>query len=174
MHTRAVDVEPDVERLRIGDFVGGHDPRADRPERVAALALIPNPTPLHLVFALADIVDDAIAGDMFCGIFWLHEHRLGANLDFPISLRRVPRQHDWVVRPAQRRDRLEHDRLSGHRQVGLGGVVSVIEADSDKLAASDERHAYPNVIMDSREGIHIQLRQLREKAERERLRCEVA
>ena len=37
----AVDVEPHVEVLQVLDLVGGDEPRADRAERVAALALAP-------------------------------------------------------------------------------------------------------------------------------------
>ena len=41
LHALAVDVQPHVEVLRFGDLVGRHEPRADRAEGVAALALVP-------------------------------------------------------------------------------------------------------------------------------------
>src|SRR5579872_4519455 len=41
LHSTAVDLEKHVERLRVADLVGGDEPRADRTEGVAALALVP-------------------------------------------------------------------------------------------------------------------------------------
>src|SRR6516164_3336105 len=61
----AIDVEPHVEILRVADFVGRHEPRADRSERVAALALVPlTRALLQLEVSLGDVVDDAVAGDV--------------------------------------------------------------------------------------------------------------
>ena len=50
----AVDLEPHVEVLRVGDFVVGDEPGADRAEGVAALALVPLAAALDLEFALAE------------------------------------------------------------------------------------------------------------------------
>ena len=89
----AVDLEPHVEVLRVGDLVRGHQPGADRAEGVAALALVPLAAALDLEVALGDVVDDAIAGDVV--------HRVGfgdvaglladddAEFDFPVGLDRA-------------------------------------------------------------------------------------
>src|SRR5262249_28458112 len=50
----AVDVGPEPEPLRVGDLVGGHEPRADGRERVRALSLGRAAAMLHLECALRD------------------------------------------------------------------------------------------------------------------------
>ena len=50
----AIDLEPQFEVLRIGDFVFGDKPRADRPERVAAFALGPLAAAFFLEVPLAE------------------------------------------------------------------------------------------------------------------------
>src|SRR6185369_10867929 len=139
----AVDVEPHREVLRVLDLVGGHHPRADRAERVAALALVPRAAALELVLALGDVVDDAVAGDELQRVGLVDVARLladdDAELDLPVALERALRQHDGVVRADDRAGRLhEDDRLLRDRGAGLGGVVRVVEADADELA-----HAAP-------------------------------
>ena len=64
LHAPAVDVEPHRQVLRIADLVGGDQPGPDRPEGVAALALVPGAAALDLEVALGDVVDHAIAGDV--------------------------------------------------------------------------------------------------------------
>ena len=60
----AVDFEPQPQVLRVGHFVFGHQPGADRAERVAALALVPLAAAFDLELALGDVVHDAVAGDV--------------------------------------------------------------------------------------------------------------
>src|SRR6478609_7103910 len=52
----AIDLQPHVEILRVADFIGRHQPRADRAEGVAALALVPGAAPFELVLALGNVV----------------------------------------------------------------------------------------------------------------------
>jgi hypothetical protein len=52
LHAMAVDLEPQVQGLRIGHLVLRHEPRADRAEGVAALPLAPLALPLELELAL--------------------------------------------------------------------------------------------------------------------------
>ena len=59
-----VHVEPHAELLRVADLIGRHQPRADRAEGVAALALVPGATAVQLKFALAHIVHQHVAGDV--------------------------------------------------------------------------------------------------------------
>src|SRR3984893_5282514 len=60
----AVDLGPQLQLAGVGDFVGGDDPRTHWTEGVAALALGPLPAALELEFALGDVIDGAIAGDV--------------------------------------------------------------------------------------------------------------
>jgi hypothetical protein len=66
-----VDLEPHIERVRISDLIPGHKPRADGPERVVALALIPGATALDLIVTLGDVVDEVVAEDGALGLFRL-------------------------------------------------------------------------------------------------------
>ena len=72
----AVDLEPHAKVLRIGDFVPGHKPRPDRPERIGRLAFDPLPGPLGLEFAFGHIVDHAIARHVIERIGEAHACRL--------------------------------------------------------------------------------------------------
>ena len=60
----AVDVEPHLQLLQVGDLVLGDEPGAERAERVVRLALGPLAEALDLEIALGDVVADAVAGDM--------------------------------------------------------------------------------------------------------------
>src|SRR4029077_4228932 len=59
----AVHVEPHVELLHVLDLVFGDEPRPERAERLAALALGPLPAALGLEVAFRHVVADAVAGD---------------------------------------------------------------------------------------------------------------
>src|SRR5258708_1321647 len=75
----AVHVEPHVERLRVGDLVGGDQPRPDGTEGVASLALVPLAAAPELEVALRDVVHDAITGDMIDRPGFGDALRLGAD-----------------------------------------------------------------------------------------------
>ena len=142
-----VDFEPQAEILTVGDFVGGHEPGTNRPERVGALALHPLAGALELIRALGQIVDDAEAGDVRHGVGLSHVlGRLAnhdAQFDFPVALLRAPRQLDVVVGTANARRRLhEDDRLGGDCHVRLGGMIRVVEANANEFA--DTADAGPN------------------------------
>src|SRR5262252_3572786 len=64
LHPPTVDLGPQRKLAGVGHFVGGDHPRPDRPEGVGTLAFGPLPAAFHLKFALRDIVDDAIPGDV--------------------------------------------------------------------------------------------------------------
>src|SRR5688572_1828011 len=61
LHPFAVHVEPHFQTLRIRDFVARDEPRPQRPEGIAALALVPL-RGLELEGALRDVVGEAVAG----------------------------------------------------------------------------------------------------------------
>src|SRR6185295_9473290 len=59
----AVHVEREAEHLGVGNLVGRDQPRAERIERLASLALVPGAALLELELALRDVVRDAVSGD---------------------------------------------------------------------------------------------------------------
>ncbi len=75
----AIHFQPQVECVRIRHFVGGYQPRSERTESVAALALVPCAAQFELVFALGYVVDDAIAGDMLERIGFIDIAPAGAD-----------------------------------------------------------------------------------------------
>src|SRR5713226_631372 len=140
----AVDGCPHVEPLRIVHLVSGDQPRPDRRERVAALALRRRAAVLHLEGTLGEVIDDAV------GSYVLHRVRLSdvagiaadhrAELDLVIELDALEWANDRVVRPVDRAVRLdEEERLLRQRQAHLLSVIRVIEPDADDLADSGER-----------------------------------
>jgi hypothetical protein len=142
----AVDLEPQVQVLRVGHLVARDEERADGTERVAALALVPLAEALELVLALGEVVDDAKTRDVLERALWAHVLRRAADheaeLDFPVALARATRDHDVVVGADDRARRLhEHHRLRGHLRAGFRGVVGVVEADADELARSGDTRA---------------------------------
>src|ERR1700693_789769 len=87
----AIDVEPHVEVLRVLDLVLGDEPRADGPEGLAALALVPLAAgALDLEVALGYVVRHEVAGDRRLGVFLGEVARAladdDADLDSPIGL----------------------------------------------------------------------------------------
>ena len=60
----AVNLEPQIELLRIADLIGADQPRAHRAEGVAPLALVPGAATLDLVFALGGIIEQTVPGDI--------------------------------------------------------------------------------------------------------------
>nr|GEU28106.1 putative aminotransferase [Tanacetum cinerariifolium] len=146
LHALAVHFQVQVEVLHVADVLGRDQPRADRAERVAALALVPLRAAFELVRPLRHVVDHAVAGHVLERIVFRDVLRAGADddpeLHFPIGLPGPLGQHDRIVGARQRGDRLqEHDRLLGQRHLGFGRVVGVIEADADEFADMLDRHA---------------------------------
>jgi hypothetical protein len=80
-----------VQVLRVGHLVARDEERADRTERVAALALVPLAEAFELVLALGEVVDDAKTRDVLERALWAHVLRRAADheaeLDFPVALR---------------------------------------------------------------------------------------
>ncbi len=156
LHAGAVQIQPEMQVLRIGDLVGGDQPRSERAEAVAALALVPLRAAFELVFALGDVVGDAVAGDVL-------ERALDGNVprdrtdddrqfDFPVGLERARRQQDRVARTADAGGGLhEEDRFARDRHAGFPGVVAVVEADADDLADAGERHAEARIAFHARQ-----------------------
>src|SRR5690606_29818064 len=118
LETLAVHVQPHAQVLRVGDFVGRHQPGADGTEGIATLALVPGAAALHLVFALGHIVHHAIAGDIIQGLVLAHIARLAADdhaqLDFPVGLVRTARDDDGVVGAGGRRPFVEQYGFLGY------------------------------------------------------------
>src|SRR5258707_1176903 len=64
LEAMSVDLEPQLEILRIADFIRRHEPGADGGKGVAPFALVPLTSALELKRALGDVIDDAEACDM--------------------------------------------------------------------------------------------------------------
>src|SRR5207302_2110099 len=135
----AIDLGPDLKFAGVRHLVGGDDPGTDRAEGVAALALGPLSATLQLVFTLGDVVDHAIAGDVFLRV--VHGDVAGlaadhdAELDLVIGFLRALRNDHIVVGAADRGGRLqEEDRLLRDRHSGFLGVQPVLEPDRYDLA----------------------------------------
>ena len=62
LHPLAVEIEAQIEALRIGDFVRGDEPGSQRTEAVMALRLDPFAGTAFLQAAFGHVVADAIAG----------------------------------------------------------------------------------------------------------------
>src|ERR1700690_319217 len=93
-------LEPDVEVLRFGNFIGSDQPRADRAEGVSTLAFHPLARTLELKGAFGKIVNYAVPGDMRKRVGFFHilrgladDH---AEFDLPVHLRRSAR-HDHII-----------------------------------------------------------------------------
>src|SRR5262249_24646098 len=160
-----VDCEPHVEPLRVADLILGDEPRPQRAEALAALALAPlSAAALDLKTALGDIVGEAIAGD------GLHRLVLGeiacaaadhdAELDLVIELGRALRDHRVIVRPADRARRLvEDDRLLRDRHAGFSGVIGIVEADGDEIADAADAWPEPRRAANERQLLWFELAQ---------------
>src|SRR5207302_7907884 len=77
----AIDLGPQRQLAGVGHLVGGDQPRADRAEGVGALALGPLAAALELEFALGDVIDEAIAGNVLWRVVHRDVARLGADDD---------------------------------------------------------------------------------------------
>ena len=124
--------------MGIGDFIAGHQPRAERAEGVEAFALVPGAAALQLPLAFRHVVDDAITGDVLHGVrlidvapAFADDH---AEFDFPIGLERAARDLDVVIGAADGTGPFaEDDRLFRHFHVRLGRMVGVVQTDADKF-----------------------------------------
>ena len=145
LHHLAVDAADQAQRLRVGDLVGGHDHRADRAERVQALAAHPLAVG-ELQVARGDVVGDRVA-----------EHVVERVLDGDVARARARSRRP--ARPPSRRARsaapgcgsassspitLDGNFANtsgslGRLQAALADVVEVVEADRDDLAGHDRR-----------------------------------
>src|SRR6185312_16907408 len=107
-----------------------------------ALALVPLPArTAELEFALGDVVDQAIAGDVIQRLGLPDIRRLLADdetqLDFPIQLGGILGFDDLVVGAAKATGSLhEEDRFGGQRHVGLRRMIGEVEANADELAGA--------------------------------------
>src|SRR4029079_5651182 len=124
----AVHVEPHLEILRVLDLVFGHEPRAERTERLAALALRPLSRAFELKNAFGDIVRKTVTGDKVKRLVLrdvaraLADH--DAELDLPVELARSLRDDGIVIGAADAGRRfVEDDRLDRDRHSGVRGVI---------------------------------------------------
>nr|GEW99913.1 hypothetical protein [Tanacetum cinerariifolium] len=155
--TLAIHFQPQVELVRVGDFVAGHQPGADRAEGVTAFALVPGAAALDLKLALRHIVDHAVAGHVLQGVGFVDVASALADdhtqLDFPVGLLRIARNFYVVVRPHNgARPLVENDGLFGNVGAGFRRVVGVVQADADELADLAHTGANARCALHQRQG----------------------
>src|SRR5205823_4474284 len=156
LHTLTVYIEPQVEILHVSDLIARDEPRTDRAKRVTAFALVPGAAELQLELALRDVVDQDIACDVFQGSIFF-DVLLGRSndhneLDLPVGLVRVPRNHHIVARSLQTAAALHEDHgLGWNGCIRLHRVVGIIQADGDELAGAHAGRAQPRTAWDRRQ-----------------------
>ena len=162
----AVDVEPDVEHLGIGDLVGRDEPWSDRSEGITSFALVPLGG-LQLESTLGYVIHDRVAGDV--GQSLVLRYIFGArpdhdrNLDLVIELGGIARLLDIIVRAADARRRLnENYRLGGYLQTRFVRVIDVIQADGNEFGDARVRHAEARVAAHQGQRFWTNLAQLRQ------------
>src|SRR5262249_8522072 len=142
----AVQTQPQAERSRVGDLVGGNDPGTHRAAAIEALALEELLVPrLHL--ARRDIVDDSIAEDMARRVLFRDGLATAARdigqLDLVIQVRCYARvERDLVLGAADGRDRLgEEYRILGQLwlaafgAIGFDRVGDIVHPQADHILA---------------------------------------
>jgi hypothetical protein len=60
----AIDFKPQLQVLRVGNFIGGHQPGTDGAEGVSALAFDPLAGAFELESALGNVIDRTVASDV--------------------------------------------------------------------------------------------------------------
>ena len=136
----------------IAHFIPGHQPRPDRAERRAALALVPGSAALELICPFGDIVDHDVAGDIVERFCLGHVGSPGADddaeFDLPIGLFRPARDRHRIVRSLNAGDSLgEEDRFGRDRHVRFRGVIGIVQADRDELARAEYRNAVARIAL---------------------------
>src|SRR5271156_4484268 len=134
-----ISLQPHVEVLRVGDFVGGDEPRTDGAEGIRALSLHPLASSLKLKSALGEIVDHAVSSHIGKRVFLGKILRLLSNhhaeFNLPVGFGRAARDDHVIVGAADSRGGLhKQDGLRRDCHARLSGVIGVVQADADKLS----------------------------------------
>ena len=174
----AVDLEPHVQVLRVGNFIFGNEPRADRAECVGALPFYPLAGPFELEGALGEIVHHAIAGHVVQRFGFLDVFRFFADdyaeFDFPVGFDGIAGNDHVVVGAADRGCGFhEDDWFGGNFHAGFGGVIGIIEADADEFADAADAGADAGSAGDERERRRIESGDALEGVGREGFACEI-
>ena len=129
-----------------------HEPRADRVERLAALALRPLAAGVTtLERSLGDVVAGDQPGDVPMSVGGSVEVVRAAadhdaQLDLPIDRCRPARDRDGIVRSDHGIGVLEeHDRRVRRRTARLGGMGGVVLADADDGHGAPDRRPDPRI-----------------------------
>src|SRR3954466_3796157 len=170
----AVHVEPHVELLDVGDLVLGDEPRSERAEGLAALALGPLAAALGLEVAFRDVVANAITRDdierVLLGQVAPARTDHDCDLTLVIEFGRALRDHRVVVRSDDAvRRLLEDDGLLRDRRPGFGSVVGVIETDGHEVTRVADARAKPRASLHGRQLGQVGLLDFGEALGRERL-----
>ncbi len=153
LHPRAVQIERQIETLRVGDLIGGDQPGPQRSERIVALGLDPFARTAFLQTPLGDVVADRVARDIVQRVGLGDALRARADhhgkLDLVVHpLEALGRKHR-IVWPRDARACLgEHDGHFGDRHAGLLGMVPVVQADAEKFRHHTYRRADSRIAFD--------------------------
>jgi hypothetical protein len=134
----------EAELLRIGDLVGRDDERAERAERIEALATDPLAVP-ELDVPGGHVVGHRVAEHVIEGLLDRYprgstaDH--GRELDLPVDAvgNCAVNQDRLAVANDARAELREHQRPCGTGQTGLADVVEVVQTDRDDLRRAEWR-----------------------------------
>ena len=151
--------------MRVGHFVGGNEPRTQRPERLARLALQPLPVALHLEAAFGHVVANAIPSHIGHGVFFFDVARTFAHherdLQFPIHAIGALGIDDVVERARDRvAELVEQNGLGWDVLASLTRMISIVEPDRYKAPGSRDWRPKPRSGRGKRQRIWIERAQL--------------
>ena len=127
---------------------------------------------LGLEGTLGHVIDHAVAGDVAHGVGFgdvaaaLPDHH--AEFHFPIGARGAARDLDIVIGADDgARPFVEDDRLLGDLGAGFGGVIGIVEADTDELADPADTRSDAWIALDLGQASGVDGRQARQAFRRQ-------
>ncbi len=142
----AVDAQADVERVRVGDFVGAHEMRSHRGEGVEGFAHHPLRC-CHLKIACADVIEQRVAEDVLLPFLGGDVAASGSDdereFGLVIRLRGVLGQDDGLAGSNDRRGELGEDGGDFRNfHLGFERVIAIIQTDADQFGRSRRRSVW--------------------------------
>ena len=146
--------------MGVRDLVSGDEPRSDRAEGVAALALGPLTGPLALQGPFGHIISEEVARNMIESPRLGYILRLRSNhdpeLDLPVQLVGAAGSDDVVIGADDRARRFhKHNGLGGRRIARLSRVIDVIKPNTDELSYAAETGSDPIYLANDRQRFWV-------------------